>query len=220
MLVPEPFLAALGFRDESQLGDPAYSDPVSNSISVDIGAGTTDVCLVQGYFPTTDDQVSIAFAGDRVDELLRAAIRREHPDVDVSLVRVREIKEQHSYVGKLDTPIVVSVIVGGKLRKLDLGAVIGDACQELLLRALDCVKSVIAQASSDSVAGALQNIILTGGGSRIRNVDLELQRLLAEDGYETPRVLTVGEHYKEHVAKGALAAARQAKEHQWLRLAG
>ena len=220
MLVPEPFLAALGFRDEAQLSDPAYLDPVSNSIFVDIGAGTTDVCLVQGYFPTGEDQVSIPFAGDKVDELLHAAIRREHPDVEISRLKVCEIKEQHSYVGKLDAPIVVSVIVGGKARKLDLGAPIGDACQQLLLRAFDCVKNVIAQASPDSVTGALQNIILTGGGSRIRGIDKELERLLVEDGYEAPRVLTVGEHYKEYVAQGALAAARQAKEHQWLDLAG
>jgi rod shape-determining protein MreB len=218
MLVPEPFLAALGFRDEARLSDPAYLDPVSNSIFVDIGAGTTDVCLVQGYFPTGDDQVSAAFAGDKVDEVLHAAIRHEHPDVELSRVKVRELKEQHSYVGRLETPIVVSVLVGGKPRKLDLSAVVGDACQQLLVRVFDCVTSVIAQASSDSVAAALQNIILTGGGSRTRNLDTELQRLLVEDGYEAPRVLTVGERYKDHVARGALAAARQAKESQWLPL--
>jgi hypothetical protein len=64
----------------------------------------------------------------------------------------------------------------------------------------------------------LQNIVLTGGGSLIRNFDTELQRLLLDDGYERPRVLTVGESYKQHVAQGALVAARQAKEHQWIAL--
>ena len=47
------FLAALGMRDESRLGDPDYCDPVSNSLFVDIGAGTTDFCIVQGYLPKT-----------------------------------------------------------------------------------------------------------------------------------------------------------------------
>ena len=72
-----------------------------------------------------------------------------------------------------------------------------------------------ARASSDSVGELLGNIILTGGGSRIKNIDTELQRMLAEEGYENPRVRVVGENYKDYVARGALKAARQAKETQW-----
>lgn len=220
LLIPEPFLAALGFRDESRLNDPAYLDPVRNSIFVDIGAGTTDVSLVQGYFPTADDQLSVPFAGDKVDGLLQDAIRRAYPDVTLSIVKVRELKEAHSYVGKVESPITVSVVIGGKPRKLELAEAMGDACQQLLLKVLDGVKAIIAQASTDSVAELMQNIILTGGGSRIRNLDTELQRLLVEEGYEKPRVLTVGADYKEHVARGALVAGRQAKESQWVTLGG
>jgi actin-like ATPase involved in cell morphogenesis len=128
ILIPEPFLAALGYRDESCLGDSTYVDPVSNSLFVDIGGGTTDVCLVQGYFPTADDQISIPFAGDKVDALLNEAIKKTYPDCSLSTMTIRDIKEQHSYVGKLEDPIIVNVIVGGKMRKLDLGAQIGEAC--------------------------------------------------------------------------------------------
>ena len=219
ILIPEPFLAALGYRDEARLGDPAYMDPVRNSLFVDIGAGTTSVCLVQGYFPSGDDQMSIPFAGDKVDALLHEAIARIYPDITLSVIKVREIKEQHSYVGKLDAPVSVNLVIGGKMRKLDVGEAIGRSCEMLLQRVFESVKTIIAQASNDSVADLMQNIILTGGGSRIRNLDTELQRLLVEDGYEKPRVLSVGEDYKELVAKGALVAARQAKEGQWQTLA-
>lgn len=215
MLIPEPFLAALGYREESRLGDPNYLDPVRNSLFVDIGAGTTDVCLVQGYFPTAEDQVSASFAGDDVDNLLQDAIRRQYPDVELSTVKVREIKEQHSYVGQNDIAALVNVVIGGKMRKLELGGSIGASCQQLLQNVYDLVKTAIARASSDSVGELLQNIILTGGGSRIRNIDTELQRMLSDEGYEKPRVLTVGDSYKEFVAKGALVAARQAKQAQW-----
>lgn len=219
LLVPEPFLAALGFRDPSKLGEPAYLDPVRNSVFVDIGAGTTDVCLVQGYFPTADDQISVPFAGDKVDALLQAAIGQAYPDVQLSLFKIRELKEAHSYVGKIDSPITASVLVGGKPRKLELGEIMGDACQQLLLKILDCVKAIIAEASTDSVGELMQNIILTGGGSRVRHLAPELERLLSEEGYEKPRVLTVGENYKQHVAEGAVVAGRQAKESQWISLA-
>jgi rod shape-determining protein MreB len=218
ILIPEPFLAALGYRDENKLGAAGYVDPVQNSLFVDIGGGTTDVCLVQGYFPLPDDQISFAFAGDKVDGLLNDAIRKTYPDCALSMHKIREIKEQHSYVGKLEQPIVVNVVVGGKVRKLDVGQQIGEACNELMQRILESIKLLIARASSDSVTELMQNIILTGGGSRIRNLDTELQRLLSEEGYEQPQVRTVGENYKQYVARGALKAARQAKETQWQQL--
>jgi rod shape-determining protein MreB and related proteins len=220
LLVPEPFLAALGYRDESRLGQEGYVDPVSNSLFVDIGGGTTDVCMVQGYYPTAEDQISFAFAGDKVDALIDEGIRKTYPDVQLSNLKIREIKEKHSYVGKAENPVVVSVIVGGKMRKLDVTAQIGAATEALLMEIYEAVKTLIVRANPDTVAELLENIVLTGGGSRIRNLDKELQRLLTEEGFEAPRVHVVGDGYKEFVAKGALKAARQAKETQWQQIVG
>jgi rod shape-determining protein MreB len=220
ILIPEPFLAALGFRDEARLADSTYLDPVRNSLFVDIGAGTTDVCLVQGYYPGAQDQLSSAFAGDEVDARLAEAIRQQHPDANLSLHRVREIKEQHAFVGAANAAVHVSVVIGGKARRLDLGDAIGEACGRLLQEVFELTKVAIGRASSDTVGELLGNIILTGGGSRVSGIDTELQRLLEEDGYEKPRVQTVGADYKQLVAKGALAAAAQAKESQWTALTG
>lgn len=216
-LIPEPFLAALGARDEARVGDPKYIDPVRNSLFVDIGAGTTDVCLVQGYFPGADDQVSSQFAGDRVDAVLGDAIRKQYPNLELSIVKVRELKEQFSYVGTSEGPASASVIVGGKMRRIELTEIVGNACSQLLQEVFELVKTAISRASTDSVGELLQNIILTGGGSRVRNIEAELQRLLVEEGYEKPRVQSVGDNYKEYVARGGLAAARQARDSQWQR---
>lgn len=215
LLVPEPFLAALGFRDETRLSDASYVDPVRNSLFVDIGGGTTDVCLIQGYYPTADDQVSLAFAGDRVDGLFYDAVRKTYPDCELSPIKVRELKEQFSFVGKPSGPIVATVMVNGKARKLDITEQLGVACGELLSVIFNTVKELISRASSDSVGELLQNIVLTGGGSRVRGLDVELQRLLSEEGYEQPCVRLAGDRYKEFVALGALKAARQARENQW-----
>ncbi|MGH7995027.1 MAG: rod shape-determining protein, partial [Opitutaceae bacterium] len=70
IFIPEPFLAALGYRDESRLNESKYQDPVVNSLYIDIGAGSTDVCLVQGHYPTVDDQLSEPFAGEAVDQII------------------------------------------------------------------------------------------------------------------------------------------------------
>ena len=109
ILIPEPFLAALGYRDEARLGTDGYVDPVSNSLFVDIGGGTTDVCLVQGYYPSANDQISFAFAGDKVDALIAEGIKKTYPDVQLSTHKIREIKEKHSFAGKPEAPVMVSV---------------------------------------------------------------------------------------------------------------
>lgn len=215
LLIPEPFLAALGYRDDSRLGQAGYIDPVVNSLFIDIGGGTSDLCLVQGYFPTSEDQVSIPFAGDSVDQRMHAELSRTYPNNGLSRHKVREIKEAHSYVGPSRKPIDVKVVLGGKSHTLELGDVIGDACNQLIDKIYPALTGLIARASSDSVVALLQNIIITGGGSQIKGIDTVLQKKLIEDGFESPKVRLAGQDYKRYVAMGALKAARAARENQW-----
>ena len=215
LLIPEPFLAALGFRDDGRVGQPGYVDPVTNSLFIDIGGGTSDLCLVQGYFPTRDDQISIPFAGDAIDELLHEELNRVYPNNGLSRLKVREIKETHSYVGPIRKPIDVRVIMGGKAHNLELGEALGNAANALIDKIYPALTTLITRASSDSVVALLQNIIITGGGSQIKGIDTVLQKRLADDGYESPRVKLAGQDYKRYVAMGALKAARAARENQW-----
>jgi rod shape-determining protein MreB len=218
LLIPEPFLAALGFRDDSRLGQPNYVDPVTNSLFIDIGGGTSDLCLIQGYFPTADDQISLAFAGDAVDKLIEDDLQRTYPNNGLSRATVRQIKEEHSYVGAIRKPVDVKVLIGGKSHTLELGETIGRACNRLLEKIYPALTTLIGRASSDSVAQLLQNIVITGGGSRIRGLDTVIQQKLVDDGFEAPKVRLAGPEYKRFVAVGALKAARSAREDQWQHL--
>ena len=215
LLIPEPFLAALGFREDGRIGQPSYVDPVTNSLFIDIGGGTSDLCLVQGYFPTRDDQISIPFAGDAIDDLIHQELNRNYPNNGISRMKIRELKEAHSYVGPIRKPLDVKVIIGGKSHTLELGETIGRACNSLIDKIYPALTSLITRASSDGVLMLLQNIIVTGGGSQIKGIDAVLQKRLADDGYEGPRVRLAGQDYKRYVALGALKAARAARENQW-----
>jgi rod shape-determining protein MreB len=215
LLIPEPFLAALGYRDDSRLTQPNYVDPVINSLFIDIGGGTSDLCLIQGYFPSRDDQICIDFAGDAIDALIHEEIDRQYPGNGLSRHTVREIKEAHSYAGPIRKPTDVKVIIGGKPRMLELGEIIGRACNVLLDRVYPALTTLIARASSDSVVQLLQNVIITGGGSQIRGIDTVLQKRLDDDGYESPKVRLAGQDYMRYVAIGAHKAARAARENQW-----
>lgn len=218
ILIPEPFLAALGVREEGRLGLATYHDPVQHSLFIDIGAGTTDLCMIQGFFPGSDDQISFAFAGNAVDDVLAEGIRRLYPDTELSALKIREIKEQHSYAGRIESGMPVKVYVQGKPRTIEVGELVGQACNELVARIFGALKELISRAPSDAVENLLQNIIITGGGSRIKNLAGELERLLSQEGYENPRVTVAGPNYKEYVALGALKAARSARPNQWQHL--
>jgi len=220
LLIPEPFLAALGYRDDSRVKQPGYVDPVVNSLFIDIGGGTSDLCLVQGYFPTRDDQISIPFAGDAVDELLFDELNRTYPNNGLSRITVREVKEANSYVGPSRKPLDIKVVIGGKSRTLELGDAVGNACNALIDKIYPALTTLIQSASSDSVVTLLQNIIVTGGGSQIKGIDTVLQKRLTDDGYESPKVRLAGQDFQRYVAMGALKAARAARENQWQVLLG
>jgi len=217
LLIPEPFLAALGMRDEEKLQDPSYKDPVSNSLFVDIGAGTTDFCIIQGYFPKPQDLLSIPFGGNEVDVILDQLIRESYPEVNLPISMIRGFKEDFSYVGEPESGVRVKVPVEGKPRKIEIGKQVGEACNRLVDEITDSLKQVIASASPQSVFSLLQNIILTGGGSRIRNIDQEIQQRLIEEGYENPEVRLSEKDYSPLVAIGALKVAKAARADQWLR---
>jgi rod shape-determining protein MreB len=217
LLIPEPFLAALGMRDEEKLQDPSYKDPVSNSLFVDIGAGTTDFCIIQGYFPKPQDLLSIPFGGNEVDVILDQLIRESYPEVNLPISMIRGFKEDFSYVGEPESGVRVKVPVEGKPRKIEIGKQVGEACNRLVDEITDSLKQVIASASPQSVFSLLQNIILTGGGSRIKNIDQEIQQRLIEEGYENPEVRLSEKDYSPLVAIGALKVAKAARIDQWLR---
>lgn len=217
LLIPEPFLAALGMRDEERLQEPDYKDPVSNSLFIDIGAGTTDFCIIQGYFPKPEDLLSIPFGGNEVDVILDQLVRENYPEVNLPISMIRDFKEDHSYVGEPESGVRVKVPVEGKPRKIEIGKQVGEACNRLVDEITESLKQVIASASSQSVFSLLQNIILTGGGSRIRNIDQEIQQRLLDEGFENPEVRLSDKNYAPLVAIGALKVAKAARDDQWVR---
>ena len=217
LLIPEPFLAALGMRDEERLQQEDYKDPVSNSLFVDIGAGTTDFCIIQGYFPKPQDLLSIPFGGNEVDVILDQLIRESYSEVNLPISMIRGFKEEYSYAGEPESGVRVKVPVEGKPRKIEIGKQVGEACNRLIDEITESLKQVISSASPQSVFSLLQNIILTGGGSRIKNIDQEIQQRLLDEGYENPEVRLSNKDYSPLVAIGALKVAKAAREDQWLR---
>ena len=212
LIVPEPFLAAMGLRD-----DPGFrtgGDPTKHSLIVDVGAGTTDLCLVRGYYPAEDDQISFPQAGNFVDDLILQGISRRYPDLKLTRVTVTQLKENHSFVEGFRHDAKVKVYVDGRPRMVDFTEIIQEACEALVPIILKGIKELLSRCDSDSIVDVMQNIIITGGGSQIHGLSEKIQTLLISDGYDCARAVTPDD-YKRIVARGALKVAEHVREDQW-----
>jgi rod shape-determining protein MreB len=116
MIVSEPFAVAYGL------------DALLHTMIIDIGAGTTDFCVMNGRYPTDDDQRTLTNAGDSVDELLATAVRARAPEARFSVHMVRQWKESWSFVGEPRRPVTVTVPVKGAPTTVDITADMRKAC--------------------------------------------------------------------------------------------
>ena len=91
MIVSEPFAVAYGLN------------ALLHTLIVDIGAGTTDFCVMRGRYPTEEDQRTLTTAGDSIDQHLLKLIQERYPQANITIFMVREWKEKNSFVG--DAPI-------------------------------------------------------------------------------------------------------------------
>lgn len=214
LIVPEPFLAAMGYRDEARLGTPDYHDPVVNTLFVDIGAGTTDLCKVQGYYPTEDDLISINVAGNYVDKKLRKHIEKTYPDVRLSDTSVTQLKEDHSYVGGSKSNVEVKVPVHGKHKTLDITNALRESCEAIVEPIVEKIEEMAQRCDPEAVEEMLANITLTGGGSQIKGIDKMIEKTLQDRDYLSAKV-TIVDNYKPLVARGAIKTGLKLKDDQW-----
>src|SRR6185295_17714976 len=87
MIVSEPFAVAYGM------------EALLHTMVIDIGAGTTDFCVMNGRLPTEEDQRTLPQAGDWIDEQLFRLVKERHPQASFSIHMVRGWKEAASFVG-------------------------------------------------------------------------------------------------------------------------
>ncbi len=213
VVVPEPFLAAMGLRDDPHYGKTG-GDPTKHSLIVDIGAGTTDLCLVRGYYPTADDQISFPQAGNFIDDTLAQCIARRYPDLKLTRVTITQLKESHSFVEGFDRDANVKVYVDGRPRIVDFAEIIQEACDALVPLILRGIRDLLSRCDSDSIVKVMENIIVTGGGSQISGLCERLQETLREEGYDCARTVRPSD-YKRLVANGALKVADNVRDDQW-----
>jgi rod shape-determining protein MreB len=205
MIVSEPFAVSYGI------------EALLHTMIVDIGAGTTDFCVMRGRYPTEEDQRTLTNAGDSVDEQLSTLVRSKHPDARFSIYMVREWKEKWSFVGDPPAPVVVTVQKGAKATAIDITSEMRRACESLLGPIAETMADLLVRVDPEYQERVRHNIILAGGGSQIPGLAAGLERVLMEYGGGGVRVV---EDPVFAGSNGSLAIALDASEGDWESLAG
>jgi rod shape-determining protein MreB len=201
MIVSEPFAVAYGMN------------MLEDTLVVDIGAGTTDLCRMHGAIPSEDDQVTSGKAGDFVDEEAFNLIKAAHPDAQFTINMVRDAKERLSFVNDVnDKAIVTWPNKDGKPTQFDVTKELKEACRKIVPDIVAGLRKLVSSYDAEFQKRMLQNVILAGGGSQIRGLD----RLIEEDlqQYGGGKVTKVHEPVYAG-ANGALKLAQDMPEDYW-----
>jgi rod shape-determining protein MreB and related proteins len=203
MLVSEPFAVAYGL------------EALLHAMIIDIGAGTADLCVMQGRYPTEEDQRTLTTAGDSIDEQLVRLLREHHPQAQFSIHLIREWKERWSFVGQPPHRVVVTVPVHGKATELDITEEMRAACESILPPICETMTDLITRVAPEYQERVRNNVILAGGSSLIAGLPAALDRALAELGGGRTSVV------QDPVfagSDGGLVLARDASNTDWEKL--
>lgn len=170
LIVSEPFAVAYGL------------DALLHTMIIDIGAGTTDFCVMKGRYPTEEDQRTLTTAGDSIDQQLLKIINDRYPQANVTIYMVREWKEKHSYVGDATDRVLVTAPVQGVPTELDITNEMKAACETLLAPTVETMLDLLSRVEPEFQERVRNNIILSGGGGLIRGLAAALEEALKQVG--------------------------------------
>ncbi|MDP2601140.1 MAG: rod shape-determining protein [Deltaproteobacteria bacterium] len=203
MLVSEPFAVAYGL------------EALLHTLIIDIGAGTADFCVMQGRYPTEQDQRTLPDAGDGIDEQLAKLLREHHPDAQFSIHMLREWKEKWSFVGEPSARVLVTVPAKGKATELDITNEMRAACESILPPVCETMIDLLTRVEPEFQEKVRNNVIISGGSSLIAGLPDALEKALLELGGGHVTVV------KDPIfagSDGGLAIARDATSSDWEKL--
>jgi len=203
MLVSEPFAVAYGL------------EALLHALVIDIGAGTADFCVMQGRYPTDEDQKTLPNAGDSIDEQLMKLVRERHPEAKFSIHMIREWKENSSFVGERKDRLMVSVPIKGKETQVDITSEMRAACESILPPVSETMIALLTKVEPEFQSKVRNNVIIAGGSSLISGLPEALSKALDELGGGRATVV----HDPVFAGSdGSLAIARDASTSDWEKL--
>ena len=166
MIASEPFTVAYGLNI------------FSNSLIIDIGAGTVDLCRMHGTIPTAEDQITTFKAGDHIDQVFLDLIRRKYNEANFTVTMVKRFKEENAFISKEGERVLIELPVEGKPTNHDVTDELRAACRTIVPEIVEGVRKLVASFDPEFQDQLKQNVILAGGGSQIIGLQREIQHYM------------------------------------------
>lgn len=170
MIISEPFSIAYGMNR------------LTDTLVVDIGAGTIDICPIYGTFPTDEEQVTVPVGGDLIDETFLAHLKQKYPQARLTVNMAREIKEKFGFVHDVNEKAMVSLPVEGKPMQFDVTEPLKAACRALVPPIVNGLREVVGRFDPEFQSRLLNNIVIGGGGSQVKGLDRVIEEAMKEYG--------------------------------------
>ena len=201
MVVSEPFAVAYGLN------------LFSSALIVDIGAGTVDLCRMQGTIPTADDQITTLKAGDHVDQVFLSRIKEKYEDAEFTIAMIKRFKEENAAVTTVGERITIDLPVKGKPVPHDVTEELRLACQSIVPDIVDGVRKLVADFDPEFQRGLKRNVVMAGGGSLMVGLRKEIEDYMKDKlGYGR---VTVVEEPLFAGANGALKLCKDMPDEYW-----
>ena len=199
----EPFAVAYGL------------DFLDDTLVIDIGAGTVDLCRVHGTMPTAEDQRTHNSAGDFVDKTIAEKLTKALPDAQFSINMIKTWKEKYAtlfadYGDEGRT--IVNIPHKGKPIPTDITTELYHGCMTMIPPTIEALQDLIATYDPEFQEKMRSNVLLGGGGSRVPGLGRAIERGLEE--YGGGNVTTV-EEPQYAGSNGALKVALDMPEEYW-----
>jgi rod shape-determining protein MreB len=186
-LIEKPVAAAIG------AGLPV-EEPIGSMV-VDVGGGTTEVAIIALKRPTYS--ISERVGGDKMDDAIAAYVRTKH-NMEIGPVSAERIKmEIGSALATADGERIAGNVGGrdvtvGNLREIELTqAEMAEALQDVVQQIVEVVGRALGHAGAEIASDIINHgLVLTGGGSLLRNLDAVLRDETGLPVHVAPEPLT------------------------------
>ncbi len=184
-----------------------------DSLVIDIGASHTNLCVMQSSSPTVEQQVTLAIGSDSIDQELLREISASLPGTELSLNTARRIKEKFGCLPRATQRAAVASAGNGP--EMDVTEPLRHACRQIIPDIVEAAAELLSTLSPERRATVLKNVVLSGGGSQLRDLPELLTTALSLFG---PAEVSVVPDCVFAASAGALRLAMNLNAANWARL--
>ena len=126
--------------------------------------------------------MTLNIAGNFLDDTITEAILEKFPDVQLTHRIVRRIKEKYGYVSDVSEPVRVTLTEKGIPCEYDITEILRDSCLKLTDPICKTIQELVGTFDPDFQEKFRNNIIIAGGGSRLKGIDRAIEKSLQSYG--------------------------------------